>query len=237
VHSTAPRRPGAAARTVARVTGEPTLVRPRTAFDRDLQIERLYWRGKRVERELDNFAAQAQIEGRLRLVFDEDLGEVGIVDGEPKGAFGHQEYDSGTDISTVKVNSRLWNSTDPHLREQARVSLLHELSHARSALSTKVGTHRGTPAFIEEFGAHMDHVAAELWIRGPTSSVKTSTLRAFEAQGKLGVARNIFNKSPAYPEMFTSRQIKAELGRPIQSFDEMLQYDQGMRRLFTEGIE
>ena len=81
----------------------------------------------------------------------------------------------------------------------------------------------------------MDHIRVELWIRGPTSSVKTSALRAFEKGGDLEVARHIFDKSSSYRENFTEESVKAKLGRDLNSFDEMLQFEPALRRLFSNS--
>jgi RHS repeat-associated protein len=223
---------------LAKSADEITQVVSKRLFNRDAAIEKAYNQGKKLQQELDDFAVQAQIEGRLKLVFDDNTMDpnVQIKNGVVEGHLGGHSIDEATGISTVRVNPRLWNSSNPHLREQARITLAHELSHARAAQqSTKKYAAFGAYRFIEEFGAHMDHIRVELWMRGPTSSVKTSALRAFEKGGDLEVARHIFDRDPSYRQKFTEESVKAKLGRDLNSFDEMLQFEPALRRLFSNS--
>jgi RHS repeat-associated protein len=168
------------------------------------EMAELYSRGERLMQELDQFAVQAQIEGRLVLDFSADMGP--LTGPRLSGTRGSHNYSKGTDVSTVKLNKELGRK-DSFAAVQQQLTKYHELSHARTALASKGMSAEGVARFAEEFGAHMDELAIEIALRGPSTSLKSKIRIAFEQGGRRRVAEYLFNKSPTYQKRFGAKSL------------------------------
>ena len=188
------------------------------------QLQKMEQEGFKTIDDLQEWAAQAQMKGRLE-VNDaaDDLGELQHRFGnnglEFGGTLGTRSQKARGRGSLIKIHKDLGSVNHPDIDKIVRIIFLHEVSHAKSAdafggTSTELGVAR----FLEELGAHMHGLRAEYALFGMNPKYKSSLRRAFEARGERGVVEDMLRQK-VYQRSFGVKTVEELEDRMKWNFD------------------